>query len=163
MHTIFTLQIAVGKLAIDLHCTGFNAHLIARLIVEHLDLVAMCLTPTGVHTEQHISPIECLSTTGTGIYIDNSAHLILLATEHISKLKSLNCLYSNVIRLIKFYLRRKSFGNKVGHHHNLLDLCSCTLKIGNPTLYTGNLLQLLLRRIGVVPKVRLECLLLLVL
>ena len=84
MHAIFTLEVSVGKFALHLHCTRFDTHLVASLIVEHLDFIAVRLAPAGLHTQQHIGPIKRFSTACTGIYIDNSAHLILLAAQHIA-------------------------------------------------------------------------------
>ena len=163
MHSVLALEISVGKLALHLHGARLYTHLIARLIVEHLDLISVRLAPTGVHTEQHISPIERLRTACTGINIDNRTHLILLTAEHIAQLESLHSLKRIGIEGIKFLLRCNTLGNKVGHHIKLLDLCRYGVKVCQPALYAGNLLQLTLRRLGVVPEVRFEGLLLLVL
>ena len=163
MHAIFALEIAVGKLSLDLHCTRLYTHLVARLIVEHLDLITVGLAPAGVHTQQHICPVERLGATRACVNVNNSAHLILLTAQHITQLERLNGLNSSGIGSIKFLLCSKRFSNKIGHHNNLLNLCRNALKVGNPTLYASDLLQLLLGSFGIIPKVWLKGLLLLVL
>ena len=163
MHSVLTLEIAVGELSLHLHCAGFNAHLVALLEVEHLNLIAVSLAPTSVHTEQHRSPIEGLCTSGTCIDIDNCAHLILLTGEHIAQFELLDEFDCSCVGSLCLLLACKPLAHKLRHQYHLIDTFFYLIKTLYPTLHTCDLTQLLLRLLGHIPKVGSESLLLLVL
>ena len=83
VHPIFSFQITVGKIPFNIDRTGFDSGLITFLKVGNSSLIAICLSITQIHTHQHRSPILTLRTTGTGIDLQHTIHLVGLITKHI--------------------------------------------------------------------------------
>ena len=163
MHSILALEISVGELALKLDSARLHAHLITGLIVQDLDLIAVSLTPAGIHSEQHIGPIQSLGSTRSGIDIHNCAEFILVTAQHITQLESLDMLCGKGIERIKLLLGADPILDKLGHQLEILNLLGNALVILNPTLDGCHLLELLAGTIGVIPEVWLLSSLLLVL
>jgi hypothetical protein len=47
----------------------------------------MEISPTDVHTHEHLDPVLAFRATGAGVDLENGAQLIFFPAEHIQKLK----------------------------------------------------------------------------
>ena len=163
MHAVLTLEITVGVVALYFERAGFDPHFVARLIVERLDLVAVRLAPAGVHAQQHRRPVERLGAAGSGVDVQNGAHLVLVAAQHVAQFERFDMLHRSGVMLIHLGLGDHLLLQKIGHEFQILDLLYDGVVIGDPALDRRNLAQLLLRMRGIFPKVGLLGLLLFVL
>ena len=92
MHAAFGLEVAVGVLAFDENRRRLDAGLLARMMVDHLDLEAVPLAPARVHAQQHLGPVLALGAAGAGIDLDIAAVGVRLAREKRGDLVALGAL-----------------------------------------------------------------------
>jgi len=81
VHATLDLKIAVGVLTLDQDRRGLDAGLLTRMVVDHLDLVAVALAPARVHAQEHFGPILALGAASAGIDLDIAAVGIRLTSE----------------------------------------------------------------------------------
>ena len=62
VNPILRLKVAIRKLPLKLYGSGFYTRLITIHHIIHRDLIAIALSPTGVHSEKHRTPVVALST-----------------------------------------------------------------------------------------------------
>ncbi len=163
VHTVLAFQITVGIFALELHRARLDTDLVARLVVEHLHLVAVRLAPTHIHAHEHRRPVEGLRTAGARIYIDDSTHAVLLAPQHVAQFECLDKRYALGIQCVAILLGSDTFLDEFGHHFEFLGAFADVVEIDNPTLYRCDFAQLGLRLVGRLPEIGFERLLLLVL
>ena len=163
VHAVFAFEIAVGVVALDFERAGLDAYLVARLVVERLDLVAVGLAPAGVHAQQHRRPVERLGAAGSGVDVQNSAHLVLVATQHVAQFERFDVRDRLRIVRIHLLLGDHPLFQEIGHQFQILDLLADRVVIGDPALDRRHPAQLLLRTRRIVPEVGVLRLLLLVL
>ena len=112
------------------------------------------LSPTHIHTHQHLCPVLRLRTTSTTVDLQHGIHRILLLTEHIHQFQILDGLDSLGVVLIDLLF---------GHHLLLVEVEGQLQFVGhgthlvvaiNPLLDALHLLHLLLGPFTVFPEVR---------
>src|SRR5262245_1506842 len=81
MHAAFALEPAVGVAALDAHGRGLEPRLLARRLLDVLDLVAMLLGPARVHAQQHLRPVLALGTAGAGMHLEEAVVRVRLAGQ----------------------------------------------------------------------------------
>ena len=106
MHTVLTLQIAIGIVAtLYLHCHTLNAGLIAVEQVGNGSLITVSLCPAHIHTHEHRSPVLSLCATSAGVDLQNGFHRVFLLTEHVLQFQILNGLKCFGIVVLYFLFR----------------------------------------------------------
>ena len=69
--TMLTFQQAVGIFTFDGNNGGFDARLVAFLIVQSFPREAVALCPAGIHPVEHLTPVLRLGAAGTGVKLEN--------------------------------------------------------------------------------------------
>ena len=82
VHTVLTLQVAIGIVAADFDGTGLDACLVAFLQVGDGSLVTMSLGIAQVHAHQHAGPVLAFCTTCTGVDFEHTIHLVGFLAQH---------------------------------------------------------------------------------
>ena len=122
MHTVFAFQITVGIIAFDIYSNGFYASVISLKKLRYGSLVAMSLCPTQIEAHKHLRPVLALSSASSRIYFQHHAELVLLAAEHIAKLKFLDRLNERCVLSIDLLLSYKPFLYEIEGKLKLLHL-----------------------------------------
>ena len=78
---VLPLQEAVGVLALDHNGSGFQAGLIALLIVHNLVGEAVAFRPAGIHPVEHLAPVLGFGAAGTGLEAHHGIVLVIMAGE----------------------------------------------------------------------------------
>ena len=102
MHTVLTLQVAIGIVAADFDGTGLDACLVAFLQVGNGSLVTMSLGIAQVHAHQHAGPVLALCTTCTGVDFEHTVHLVGFLAQHILQFESFDSFGCFGIGLVHF-------------------------------------------------------------
>ena len=149
------LQIAIGILAaFYLHGDALDTSLITILQVGNANLIIVCLSPTLVHTHQHLRPILSFRTTSTRVDFQHTLHRIFLLTEHVFQLQFLDGINSFCIIVIHFLLGHHLFFIEVKGQLQLISSSTNVLIAIEPLLDTLHLLHLLLSTLLVFPEIR---------
>ena len=67
MHTVFGFEIAKGVTPYDLERGTFETRFFTRLEVQDFVGIAMRLSPTDIHAQEHMRPILRLGAPGPGV------------------------------------------------------------------------------------------------
>ena len=78
---VLTLQKAVGVIPLDGDGRGFDARLVAVLIVQDLVDKAVALGPAGVHPVEHLGPVLGLGAAGAGVDGQDGVGVVILPGE----------------------------------------------------------------------------------
>ena len=82
VHARLGLQPAIGVRALDLQRRRLDARLLAGVVFEDLDLVAVLLRPARVHAHEHLGPVLALGAAGAGMDLEIGVVAVGLAGEH---------------------------------------------------------------------------------
>ena len=77
----FGLQPAVGVVALDHDRRRLDAGLVARGLLEHLDVEFAPLAPAHIHAQQHARPVAALGAAGAGMHLDIGIEAVGLARQ----------------------------------------------------------------------------------
>ncbi len=68
--TALGLEVAIGILTLDQQRRRFDAGLLARVVIDQLDLHPVAFAPAGVHPLQHFGPVLAFGAAGPGVDLD---------------------------------------------------------------------------------------------
>ena len=104
MNTVLALQETVGELtALNLHSDALNACLVAFLEVAYRHLVAVSLCPAHIHSHEHLCPVLTLCAAGTGVYLEDTLHGVLLLAQHVLQFQLLQSFYRYLVVFIDLF------------------------------------------------------------
>ena len=141
VHAVFALEVPVGILALELQRTGFHAHLVAGLVVEHLDLVTVRLAPSGIHAQEHRRPIERLGTPGSGVDVHDRPQFVLFAAQHVAHFERLDTLERLCVMVVHLRLAHDPFLHEIGHQPQVFDILGHGIVVVDPRLDGGDTLR----------------------
>ena len=105
----FTLQKAISIFALDKDGSALQARFVALKVIERRNLKAVTLTPTVVHTEQHLGPVLCLRAAGTRMERQNRVLTVIFAGEKRCQTHRLNLFADGLHFLLCLRQKRKVF------------------------------------------------------
>ena len=86
MHSGFGFQPAIGVFTLDPHGHRFDASLLARALLYHLQLETARLAPARIHPGQHLRPILRLGSTGTSVNLEKTVIAVSFARQQTFEL-----------------------------------------------------------------------------
>ena len=86
VHAVFTLQVTVGRIALNLHRNRLNAGFIAVLEVHNSDFITIRFGIAHVHSHEHRRPVLTFCTACARINFQDAVHRVFFLTEHVAKL-----------------------------------------------------------------------------
>ena len=157
MHAILRFQVAVGKLALDLHGHRLDTGLIAVLIIADGAFITMGFSPTHVHAHQHRCPILAFRTSGTGIDFQHRVHRVFLLPQHIAQLKVFKGIHRTTVQSVHLFFGNHLFLVEIKSKFQLIAQRLDLLITVNPLLQALYFFHLFFRSLGIVPKPRCLC------
>jgi hypothetical protein len=127
MHTNLGFQVTVGKVPVEFQRGGLDAGAIAFLHFYLLHAIAVLLPPHDIHPHEHLRPVLAFRTAGPGIHVQYSAHLVLLAAQHIPEFQLFQQIESFFVLLIYFCFGCFAF---FGEFIENAQIISCLLEFG---------------------------------
>ena len=92
VHTILSLEIAVGIVALDLDRGRLYSRLVSFKKVSDSHFVTVPLAPAHIHPHQHRTPVVRLGAARSGIYRQHGSKVVPFRAQHIPKLQRLDIL-----------------------------------------------------------------------
>ena len=83
MDTSLALEVAEGVVAFNLECDALDAGTFPVENIGDGHLVAVGFGIAHVHAHEHLCPVLCLDTTGSGIDGEDGIEVVALALEHV--------------------------------------------------------------------------------
>ena len=154
MYACLAFQIAVGVLPLDSDRRGLHPCFTAFQYVKDVDLEAVSLRPAGIHTVEHLVPVLGLGAAGSGVEIEDSVVLIVLAGEQRSQRQSIHLVGERgKLRLdVGDHAFVVFLGSHIEHYLDVLGgLCELAVLFKSRLEGTG-LLEDLLRVFEIVPE-----------
>ncbi len=105
MHSVFCLQVTVGIVSFDLKGCGFDAGLVSLKKIGDGYLVAVPLSPSGVHSHKHGTPVVGFCSSGSGIDFYQGSKVVSLVGQHTSELNILEVCLQSFFSLGDFFFR----------------------------------------------------------
>ena len=87
MHSVFSLEVAIGIFTVKLYRDGLDAHLVAFLKVGDCHLVPVALAPAHVHPHQHRAPVVGFRAAGAGIDGQHRSEAVAFFAKHVAELE----------------------------------------------------------------------------
>ena len=152
MHATLTLQIAIRHITDNLHRYGFDASILAVLIVADGHLVTMLLGISLIHAHEHLRPVLCLRTTCTCIDFQHSIHIVRFALQHVLHLQVFNEHQGFCIVVIHLLFCGHLLLIEIECHLCIVCRCLHLVVAVNPPLQGLHLFHLCLGSLLVIPK-----------
>src|ERR1051326_7622720 len=90
MDSVFSFQISISKLTIELKRHRFYSCNISCLSVLLCNFEPIFFSPHHVHAHEHSSPVTRFSSACSGIYLQHCTECIFFFSEHVFKLELFN-------------------------------------------------------------------------
>ncbi|MNI46166.1 hypothetical protein D3C73_1006160 [compost metagenome] len=87
MYTFLCFEVSVSIKALNQQRNTFDTCLISRKVIQCLYLKSTFLSPTGIHPQQHLSPVLRLCATCTRMQLKDGVHFIIRLIEQKTQLK----------------------------------------------------------------------------
>jgi hypothetical protein len=154
MHAAFGLGEAIGVLAFDQQRRGLDPGLLARVIVDELDLHAAAFGPARVHALEHARPVLALGAAGARIDLDIGVVRVRLAREQRLDLVMLGAHGELGERLdaLGLHLRIALGFGHLDQLDGVVEFRLDRLRGGDRLVESATLAHHLLRGLGVVPQ-----------
>ena len=81
MNSFFGLEVAIGRLAINLQRGALYARFFALREVKHLSMIAVSLGPAQVHSQQHLAPVLGVNASSARLYRKDGWAVVIRAGE----------------------------------------------------------------------------------
>ena len=149
------LEPAIGIETGDLDGDRLDAGLLARGLLDPLDLVAVRLGPAQIHAQQHLGPVLRLGAAGAGIDLEEGVVGVGLAREHALQLQACHLLLERQELLLDLAqdrlvtLRLGELGEIGGVGEPALERALTVDRLGEAVAFPHQALRLL----GVAPEV----------
>src|SRR5262249_10400052 len=90
MDTSLGCEISVRIFADDIEGYRFDSGFFTVLVVEHLRLEAILLSPPQIHAHEHLGPVLSLGTPRAGMNIDDRVETVVLTREQDFRFEMIN-------------------------------------------------------------------------
>ena len=163
MDAVFSLQVAVGVIALDFDGGGLDAGFFALQQGGDRHLVAVALAPAEVHAHEHGRPVVRLRAAGAGIDGKDCAEVVAFVPQHILEFQRLHGLdglgeggiqFAGFIGFDGFVLAAAdTVLREVVQDVQVVHEGSGLLEVRHPGLHAGELLEEAFGGLGVVPEI----------
>ena len=154
MNTVLALQETIGELtALNLHSDALYSCLVAFLEVAYRHLVAVSFRPSHIHSHEHLCPVLTLCAAGTGVYLEDTLHGVLLLAQHVLQFQFLQQFYRCGVVAVNLFFGDHFFFVEVEGKLQLVGSVTHLVIAVNPFLYGLDFLHLFFRSLAVFPEV----------